>query len=80
MRNLPPLLLIAAFAGCTNLPDIPEPPGSVSADYPPLVPLDQLPTDTAAVDAEALRTEQEIAARVASLRARAARLRSAEVN
>ena len=76
MRAVFAILLSLGLFGCTQLPDVPEPPNKQNADYPPLVSVGTVFSDSAETDAEARRTEQSVAGRVASLRARAARLRT----
>jgi outer membrane murein-binding lipoprotein Lpp len=66
------------LAGCSPFPDVPEPTSDVAeaSDYPDFVPIDQISYDPK-VDEAALETEETLEARVAGLKARAARLRRA---
>jgi hypothetical protein len=82
MRGPALVIGLLGLAGCVSLPDVPPPVAAQDGDpgYPALIPLDDLEFDAAREDAEALRTEQTVAARVASLQARAARLRSMDIN
>lgn len=82
MRGPALFIGILALAGCVSLPDVPEPVAEqdVEPGYPALIPLGDLEFDAAREDAEALRTEQDVAARVASLKARATRLRTIDIN
>lgn len=81
MRLPPVLCLTVALAACGTLPDIPEPYKAVEAraGYPDFVPITQITGGQAEIEARARQTEDTVAARVSGLRARAARLRSTEL-
>ena len=78
------LLLAAGLAvsACTQLPDVPvsDEVRQSKTDYPDLINLRTLELRAAEQEAEDLKSEQETAARVANLRARAAELRKFEFN
>lgn len=82
MRHLIYSAIVLAFAGCTQLPDVAEPSAFQGGgdDYPALIPLDNILAENDAAQEAALRTEQDVAARVSTLRARAARLRNVTFN
>lgn len=79
MRLTPLLILTACIAGCVQFPEIDDAtdPRVEQADYPTLVPLDPILASVAAPAPETAETEAELEARIAGLRARAARLRGA---
>ncbi|MGB7244721.1 MAG: hypothetical protein WBC93_21850 [Sulfitobacter sp.] len=71
------LILCAGLAACTQFPDVER---SVSAqaeaaDYPDLVPIGPLLAAADAEQIDAQATQTQLSARVAALRAKAARLR-----
>lgn len=82
MRRLLGTVALLTMSACIEMPDVgvPVPELGEEPDYPKLVNLRTLELNAAEKDAEALRTEQETAARVARLRARAAELRRSEIN
>lgn len=79
MTYRPFLALIAAagLAACTEFPALERTltPALEAAPYPELVPLDPLLAQARAGQVDAVQTETTLEARVARLRARAARLR-----
>ena len=78
MTRLPALaILCAALAGCTQFPALDRTitPELEAAPFPALVPLDPLLARATAGRVDPVATETAVAARVARLRARAARLR-----
>ena len=82
MRSAALLFLCALLTACSTLPDIPEPETAVPATdtYPTFVPIAEvalLTSDDA--DSKNLETEEALAARIAGLKARAGRLRRAQV-
>jgi hypothetical protein len=81
MRPILAIIGLVATAACGPLPDVPAPEISVSdaQDYPQFVQLDRIAPATAEDDARALETEELVEARVAALKARAARLRATSV-
>lgn len=74
-------LTLAALAGCTSFPelDAAQTPGIETAAYPRLLPLDTLLTEEGDPRATPEATD-DLAARVAQLRARADRLRGPVVD
>lgn len=81
MRLLVLLFLCSGLLACGTLPDIPETASSIGADadYAGFVPMDQVILEQRQGDTEALETEEELEARLAGLRVRAAKLRAASV-
>ncbi len=76
MKRAFPLAVFAALAACTAFPELDGtlPPSADAADYPRLVPVE--PLLEAAQEVQITETTQSgIEARVAALKARAARLR-----
>lgn len=75
-RRASMIMIVAVLAGCTQFPDLDSAisPGAESADYPDLVPLETLQARTTepTVTPSAI---SGIEARIANLRARAARLK-----
>ena len=82
MRRLLGIVALLTMSACIEMPDVgtPVPELGEEPDYPDLVNLRTLELNAAEKEAEALITEQETAARVARLRARAAELRRSETN
>jgi hypothetical protein len=85
MRAAAPFLVAILLAGCTTLPDVPLPRQGLDsdADYPDFVPINRISLDPVEA-AENLgepeeETEDALARRVALLRARAERLRTASL-
>lgn len=81
MKGLFLLALVASLGACASIPELDAtlPPGMERADYPKLVPVE--PLLAGAEDVQITEeTEPGIMARVARLRARAARLRGAIVD
>lgn len=78
--RLIPALTLAALAGCTSFPelDAAQTPGIENAPYPQFVPIETLLADDTPVSTTPEAME-EVAARVAALRARAARLSAGPV-
>tara|TARA_R110000787_G_scaffold248421_2_gene353967 strand:+ start:2643 stop:3017 length:375 start_codon:yes stop_codon:yes gene_type:complete len=70
-------LALLALSACTQFPALDRTitPALENADYPALVPIDPLLASATAGRVDAAQTEAALAARVAGLRARAARLR-----
>ncbi|AXI44400.1 hypothetical protein C1J02_14235 [Sulfitobacter sp. SK011] len=70
-------LALLALSACTQFPALDRTitPALENADYPALVPLDPLLASATAGRVDAVQTEAALNARVARLRARAARLR-----
>ncbi|MGA9411688.1 MAG: hypothetical protein WBV78_14730 [Roseobacter sp.] len=81
MRRTFAIIGLISAAACGPLPDVPAPEilGSEAQDYPKFVQLDSIASTTAQDDARALETEEALAARMAALKARAARLRATSV-
>ncbi len=81
MRIRAPLMLFvvvsATLAGCAEFPALDQTitPALEQADYPALVPLGPLLAETAAPHTDRETTQARMDARLAALRARAARLR-----
>jgi len=81
MRSTFAIIGLVLTTACGPLPDVPEPEFSVSEaeDYPQFVQLDRIATTTAQDDIRAVETEEAVTARMAALRARAARLRATSI-
>ena len=83
MSRAPALLFIlAALAACTQAPSL---DGTVPADlenapYPSLIPLDRLEAPASAPEVEAARIGGDLSARVAALKAKAARMQGPVVS
>ena len=78
MRYIHCVVICLGLGACTQLPDIPDPisGNSSTAAYPTFVPLG----DVALTGTENDLTETNVTARVANLRARAARLKDVQFN
>lgn len=76
-RAILPALMALALTACTQFPELDSTitPALEAADYPALVPVDPLLAQATAGRADPQQTEAALLARVARLRARAARLR-----
>lgn len=70
-------LTLCLISACTQFPELDETvtPELEAADFPALVPLDPILANARSAQSQTLRTEAALEARVANLRARAARLR-----
>ena len=81
MYRITAFIAAGCIAACGPLPDVPVPDISVSEaqEYPQFEQLDRIVTTAADDEARAVETEEALAARTASLRARAARLRATSV-
>lgn len=75
------LPMTALVAACGTLPDVPLPRGGLDRDaaYPSFVPLENVAFERIEAQERNAETEELLEARVAGLRARADRLRTAEV-
>tara|TARA_R110002049_G_scaffold23781_7_gene84834 strand:- start:50836 stop:51141 length:306 start_codon:yes stop_codon:yes gene_type:complete len=75
------LLTLGSLTACTQFPalDATITPELEAADYPALVPLDPLLAQAEAGRIDPVQTEAALSARVARLRARAARLRGSVI-
>lgn len=71
------VLTLCLISACTQFPELDETvtPELEAADFPALVPLDPILANARSAQSQTLRTEAALEARVANLRARAARLR-----
>lgn len=80
MRRFSPLLFAVLLAACDDWPNIEAPPAADdrSVKYTPFTTPDAFATPVVELDENAADTEATVAARVASLEARAARLRARE--
>lgn len=80
MRARTILPVTALLAACSTLPDLPLPKDGLDKDatYPGFVPLERVTMEDAAAQERNAETEEALEARVAGLRARAARLRTAQ--
>lgn len=74
------LPMVVVAAACTRVPEIEDrlSPDMRSANYPPLLPVDQLVTPLPVPEEQSSDLEQEMAARTARLQARAEELRNAQ--
>jgi hypothetical protein len=81
MRIFGAILFTAALSACGPLPDIPQSVenGGAADDYVDFVPMDRVVLVQREADEEALETEEALEARIAALKARAGRLRRAEI-
>ncbi|MEO9653032.1 MAG: hypothetical protein ABJ360_27225 [Roseobacter sp.] len=81
MRFAAGLLLIAITTGCNSLFQLPESKGisNPDAEYPSFVPLSDVNLEEIDTLSAAQETEEELARRAASLRARASRLKSTQI-
>lgn len=73
--------LVIGLAACGALPDVPQATNvtAVSNDYPDFVPIQSVVLAKRESEQKNLETEEELEARLAGLRARAARLRTVSV-
>lgn len=78
MRQFALVFFVAVTASCTELPDVAPPVDNGTIDYPDLVPLGSITRDEAAIAANAVDVEADVANRLAGLRARAAELRTVQ--
>ncbi len=77
MRLALPALALCALTACTQFPELDQTvsPDLENADFPALIPLDPILAGTRTATRDNTQTQAMLEARVANLRARAARIR-----
>ena len=80
MRKILLLMVVTGLSACGSLPEVPQVEEGLaqSGTYPEFVPIRDVIFEQRAAQDRALETEEQLEARVAGLRTRAAQLRTAQ--